>query len=58
MREVLIDLVHKYPALWDKQDAKYKDSNYKDTKWKETAENSYLTKVDVLKRSGNLWGTL
>ena len=30
--EALIDLVHQYPALWDKQDAKYKDSNYKEVK--------------------------
>ena len=30
MGEALIDLVHQYPALWDKQNTKYKDSNYKD----------------------------
>ena len=30
MGEELIDLVHQYPALWDKQDAMYKDSNYKE----------------------------
>ena len=35
MGEALINLVHQYPALWDKQDAKYKDSNYKDAKWRE-----------------------
>ena len=34
----LINLVHQYPALWDKQDAKYKDSNYKNAKWKEIAK--------------------
>ena len=38
MGESLIDLVCQYPALWDKQNAKYKDSNYKDVKWRETAE--------------------
>ena len=43
MGEALIDLVHQYPALWDKQDAKYKDSNYKDAKWKEIAEILCLT---------------
>ena len=34
MGEALLDPVCQYPALWDKQDAKYKDSNYKDAKWK------------------------
>ena len=28
----LINLVHQHPALWDKQDTKYKDSNYKEAK--------------------------
>ena len=28
MGEALIDLVHQYPALWDKQNAMYKGSNY------------------------------
>ena len=32
MEEALIYLVHQYPTLWDKQDAKYKDSNYKEAK--------------------------
>ena len=38
MAEALINLVHQYPALWDKQNAKYKDSNYKDVKLREIAE--------------------
>ena len=50
MGEALIDLVHQYPTLWDKQDAKYKDSNYKDAKWKEIAEILCLTKEDVIKK--------
>ena len=53
MGEALIDLVCKYPALWGKQDAKYKDSNYKDAKWKEIAEILCLAKEEVI-RSGNL----
>ena len=53
MGEALIYLVHQYPALWDKQDAKYKDSNYKDAKWKEIVEMLCLTRKDVI-RSGNL----
>ena len=50
MGEALINLVHQYPALWDKQDAMYKDSNYKEGKWKEIAEILHLTKEDVIKR--------
>ena len=42
MGEALIDLVHQYPALWDKQDAMYKDSNYKEARWKEIAEILHL----------------
>ena len=38
MGEALINLVCQYPALWDKQDAMYKDSNYKEAKWKEIAD--------------------
>ena len=34
MGEALINLVHQYCALWDKQDTMYKDSNYKEAKWK------------------------
>ena len=54
MGEALIDLVHQYPALWDKQDANYKDSNYKDAKWKEIAEILCITKEVVIKK----WKTL
>ena len=43
MGEALIDLVHQYPALWDKQNGMYKDSSYKDAKWKEIAEILHLT---------------
>ena len=50
MGEALLDLVHQYPALWDKQDAKYKDRNYKDAKWKEIAEILCLPKEDVIKK--------
>ena len=50
MGEALIDLVHQYPALWDKQDGMYKDSSYKDAKWKEIAEILHLTKEDVIKK--------
>ena len=57
MGEALIDLVCQYPALWDKQDAKYKDSNYKDTKWKEIAEILCLTKEDVIKKWKSLRDT-
>ena len=49
----LINLVCQYPALWDKQDAMYKDSNNKEAKWKEITEILCLTKEDVIK-SGNL----
>ena len=35
MGEALINLLHQYATLWEKQDAKYQQSNYKDTKWKE-----------------------
>ena len=41
MGEALINLVHQYPALWDKQDAMYKDSNYKEAKWKEITVKFY-----------------
>ena len=50
MGEVLINLVHQYPALWDKQDDMHKDSSYKDAKWKEIAEILHLTKEDVIKK--------
>ena len=53
MGEPLINLVCQYPALWDMQDAMYKDSNYKEAKWKEINEILHLNKEDV-KKSGNL----
>ena len=57
MGEALIDLVHQYPALWDKQDGMYKDSSYKDAKWKEIAEILHLTKEDVIKKWKSLRDT-
>ena len=50
MGGTLINLVHQYPAPWDKQGAKYKDSNYKDAKWKEIADILCLTKEDMIKK--------
>ena len=38
MGEALIDLVRQFPALWYKQDPKYKDDNYKDAKWEEITD--------------------
>ena len=52
--EALIDLVHQYPPLWDKQDAKYKDSNYKDFKSMAIAESLYCIKEDVIKKRKSL----
>ena len=49
MGESLIDLVCQYPALWDKQNSKYKDSNYKDAKWREIAEILGVPKDDAIK---------
>ena len=57
MGETLIDLVCQYPALWDKQDAVYKDSNYKEAKWKEIVEILHLTKEDVIKKWKSLRDT-
>ena len=54
MGEGLINLVHQYPTLWDKQDAMYKDSNYKEAKWKEIV---HLTKEDVIKKWKSLRDT-
>ena len=48
MRETLINLVHQYSALWDKQDAMYKDRNYKKAKWKEIMDILHLNKDDVI----------
>ena len=50
MGESLIDLVCQYPALWDKQNSKYKDSNYKDAKWREIAEILGVPKDDAIKK--------
>ena len=50
MGESLIDLVRQYPALWDKQNSKYKDSNYKDAKWREIAETLGVPKDDAIKK--------
>ena len=50
MGESLINLVCQYPALWDKQNSKYKDSNYKDAKWREIAETLGVPKDDAIKK--------
>ena len=50
MGESLINLVCQYPALWDKQNSKYKDSNYKDAKWREIAEILGVPKDDAIKK--------
>ena len=52
MGEDLIDLICQYPALWDKQNTKYKDSNYKDVRWREIAEILGVPKDDA---NGNLY---
>ena len=57
MGESLIDLVHQYPALWDKQNSKYKDSNYKDAKWREIAETLGVPKDDAIKKWKSLRDT-
>ena len=57
MREALIDLVHQYPALWDKQHSKYKDSNYKDARWREIAEILSVPKDDAIKKWKSLRDT-
>ena len=57
MEEALIDLVHQYPALGDKQDAMYKDSSYKEAKWKEIMEILHLNKEDVIKKWKSLRDT-
>ena len=57
MGEALIDLVCQYPALWDKQDAKYKGSSYKDAKWQEIAEILCLPKEDAIKKWDSLRDT-
>ena len=50
MGETLIDLIHQYLALWDKQHTKYKDSNYKDVRWREIAEILSVPKDDAIKK--------
>ena len=50
MGESLIDLVHQYPAQWNKQNSKYKDSNYKDAKWRKIAEMLDVPKDDAIKK--------
>ena len=50
MGESLINLVHQYPALWDKQNTKHKDSNYNDVKWREIAEILGVPKEYVIKK--------
>ena len=57
MAESLIDLVHQYPAQWDKQNSKYKDSNYKDAKWREIAEMLGVPKDDAIKKWKSLRDT-
>ena len=57
MGEALIELVHQYPALWDNQDAMYKDSSYKKAKWKEIREMLHLNKEDVIKKQKSLRDT-
>ena len=57
MGESLIDLVRQYPALWDKQNSKYKDSNYKDAKWREIAETLGVPKDDAIKKWKSLRDT-
>ena len=57
MGEALINLVHQYPALWDKQDTMYKDSNYKEAKWKEITEILHINKEDVIKKWKSLRDT-
>ena len=57
MVESFIDLVHQYPALWDKQNSKYKDSNNKDTKWREIAEILGVPKDGAIKKWKSLQDT-
>ena len=50
MGKALFEPVHQYLALWDKQDAMYKDGSYKEAKWKEITEILHLNKEDVIKK--------
>ena len=57
MGESLINLVCQYPALWDKQNAKYKDSNYNYANWRKIAEIMGVPKDDVIKKWKSLRDT-
>ena len=57
MGEALIDLVHQYSALWDKQNTKYKDSTYKDARWREITEILGVPKDDAIKKWKSLQDT-
>ena len=57
MGEALIDLVHQYLALWDKQDMMHKGSSYKEAKWKEITEILHLNKEEVIKKWKSLRDT-
>ena len=57
MGEPLINLVPQYPALWDKQDAMYKDSGYKEAKLKEIMQILHLNKEYVIKKWKSLRDT-
>ena len=57
MGESLINLVQQCPALWDKQNSKYKDSNYKDAMWREIGEILHVPKDDAIKKWKSLRDT-
>ena len=57
MGEALIYLICQYPALWDKQNTKYKDSNYKGARWREIAEILGVPKDDAIKKWKSLQDT-
>ena len=57
MGEAIIDLVHQYPSLLDKQDMMHKDSCYKEAKLKEIAEILYLNKEEVIRKWKSLRDT-
>ena len=57
MGESLINLVCQYPALWDKQNSKYKDSNYKNVKWRGNWWNLGVPKDDAIKKWKSLQDT-
>ncbi|KAF0750463.1 transcription factor Adf-1-like [Aphis craccivora] len=43
--EKLIELVRKYPVLYDLSHAKYMDTDYKNTIWSKIAEEIETTKI-------------